>query len=83
MNEAPSIDKEDLTPAQKGAITKAKNAKIKEADEPAKPVSLRKRYKNKTSHNIFTEAGRCRPKAVIELTTEQADQYAGLEACQD
>ena len=81
MNEAPSIepisDEVELTPAQKGAITKAKNLAKKEV----KVEPLVKTYKNKTLNNIFTEAGCCRPQKTIGLTTEQADKYTGLELC--
>ena len=34
---------------------------------------------NATSNNIYTEAGRCAPKATVELTVDQAKAHKGLE----
>jgi hypothetical protein len=38
------------------------------------------KYVNKSTNNIFTEAGRCMPGETVELSTEQAKAYPGLEA---
>jgi len=40
------------------------------------------RYKNVTTHNVFTEAGRCSPGQSVKLTAAQAKAYDGkLEKC--
>ena len=38
-------------------------------------------YKNTTTVNLFTEAGRCAPNGVVALFPEQAKSYKGLELC--
>jgi len=38
-----------------------------------------KPYKNITTKNIFTEAGRCRPDQTVMLNGSQARKYKGLK----
>ena len=39
------------------------------------------KYKNTSSANLFTEAGRCVPDGVIELSKKDAAKYKELELC--
>ncbi len=49
------------------------------AEVEASPYSL---YKNTSKINVFTEAGKCSPNRMVELTTEEAAKYAELELCE-
>lgn len=64
-----------MTDEQKAPAPKKKAA-------PKKPASP-SMYVNKSSRNIFTEAGRVAPEGNCFLTDEQAKQYKGLEPCQE
>ncbi len=45
----------------------------------ASPYSL---YKNTSKVNVFTEAGKCSPNRMVELTPDEATKYASLELCE-
>ncbi len=49
------------------------------AEVEAAPYSL---YKNTSKINVFTEAGKCSPNRMVELTTDEAEKYAELELCE-
>lgn len=49
---------------------------VKEPEQPKYNT-----YKNTTDINLFTEDGRCAPNGTVNLTTEEAEAYKGLEIC--
>jgi hypothetical protein len=82
---------------KKEADAKAKAAETNEADAKAaaelvgstaskKPAASKptkaELYVNKSSVNVYTTVGRCGPDDTVELTPEEAKNYAGLEPCQ-
>jgi len=48
---------------------------------PSKAKPKLSTYKNTTSVNLYTEAGRCVPGDIVALSTAQAKAYKGLELC--
>ena len=60
----------ELSPQQKAANTRKANK------------LATTRYENVTSHNAFTEGGRCGPGETVLLTEEQAAAYKGLRLCE-
>lgn len=48
---------------------------------PSKTKPKLSAYKNTTSVNLYTEAGRCGPGDTVTLLPAQAKTYKGLELC--
>ncbi len=56
------------------------SAVVQEVTETIEPTY--QFYKNTSKINVFTEAGKCSPNRMVELTTEEAAKYAELELCE-
>jgi hypothetical protein len=60
-------------------VVKKKTAKKKAVKKVASGPQT---YQNATGVNIFTERGKVPPSGKIELTSEMAAKYKGLEKCE-
>ena len=77
----------DIKPETLKAKIDAKEAEApqNEAPEPANSEAIKttgpEQYINTTKQNIFTSAGRCKPKYRVILPAVEAEQIPGLDLC--